>query len=59
VRHAKYHPVPWKEHRSRFHYDYDADELTPDTHRTYMAVTSESVVPVPIYGAVPTKQTRC
>lgn len=35
VRHKNYHPVPWVEHRSRFHYDYDSDELTPDSHRTY------------------------
>ena len=33
VRHKDYHPKPWIVHRSRFHYDYDADELTPDAHR--------------------------
>jgi len=33
VRHKDYHPVPWVEHRSKFHYDYDADELTPESHR--------------------------
>ncbi len=36
VRHKDYHPVPWIEHRSKFHYDYDADELTPETHRTFL-----------------------
>lgn len=35
VRHKDYHPVPWVEHRSKFHYDYDADELTPESHREY------------------------
>mmetsp|Transcript_6717 Transcript_6717/g.11290 ORF Transcript_6717/g.11290 Transcript_6717/m.11290 type:complete len:845 (-) Transcript_6717:102-2636(-) len=33
VRHEGYHPRPWIEHRSRFHYDYDLDELTPESHR--------------------------
>jgi len=33
VRHPDYHPHPWVEHRARFHYDYDDDEMTPPSHR--------------------------
>jgi hypothetical protein len=33
LRAQAYHPKPWIEQRKRFFYDYDADELTPDTHR--------------------------
>jgi len=60
VRREGYHPQPWREQRSRFHYDYDEDEMTPRNERVNVPVFELKVdAPGEFVLTVHQTDTRC